>query len=206
MHSILTGLQTLYKQNNCIYEIYHRHGHGLLGSPRTTPTGFHVTRCHHQRGQLLRHTRTSAPIGDSITLSPGSPWLHANCFSLVWYCNIPPSPPDIIWSLQCQAVTHYFSCNSFRLECDVWQGGSRNHHSTDFKDTCGYEKTEGSGLNGSKFSLLLMSSWIRVRFLLVVPKYLNCCTFSRHLLPIFMPWFCPAFWWRDSNIYLVLSA
>jgi hypothetical protein len=27
----------------------------------------------------------------------------------------------------------------------------------------------------------------------------NCATFSNHLLTIFMSWFCPAFWWRDSN-------
>jgi hypothetical protein len=34
---------------------------------------------------------------------------------------------------------------------------------------------------------------------------LNCATFSKHLLVIFMSWFCPAFWWRDSNMYLVFS-
>jgi hypothetical protein len=28
---------------------------------------------------------------------------------------------------------------------------------------------------------------------MVVPKYLNCSTFSKRLLPIFMSWFCPAF-------------
>jgi hypothetical protein len=39
---------------------------------------------------------------------------------------------------------------------------------------------------------------------MVVPKYLNCSTFSKHLLPIFMSWLCPAFWWWDSNIYLQL--
>jgi hypothetical protein len=36
-----------------------------------------------------------------------------------------------------------------------------------------------------------------------VPKYLNCATFSKDLLAIFMLWFCPAFWWCDSNIYVV---
>jgi hypothetical protein len=25
-------------------------------------------------------------------------------------------------------------------------------------------------------------------------------------LPIFISWFCPAFWWRGSNIHLVFSA
>jgi hypothetical protein len=34
------------------------------------------------------------------------------------------------------------------------------------------------------------------------PKYLNCATFSKHLFHFFMSWFCPAFWWRHSNIYL----
>jgi hypothetical protein len=33
----------------------------------------------------------------------------------------------------------------------------------------------------------------------------DCTTISKHLLAIFMSWFCPAFWWRDSNMYLVLS-
>jgi hypothetical protein len=35
--------------------------------------------------------------------------------------------------------------------------------------------------------------------------HLNCATFSTHLLAIFMPRFCPAFWWRDSNIYVDFS-
>jgi hypothetical protein len=38
--------------------------------------------------------------------------------------------------------------------------------------------------------------------LIVVSKYLNNL---KHLVPIFISWFCPAFWWRDSNIYLVFS-
>jgi hypothetical protein len=46
----------------------------------------------------------------------------------------------------------------------------------------------------------------QIWFVTVVPKYLNCATFSNDLLTIFLPWFCPAFWWRDSNIYLVFSA
>jgi hypothetical protein len=40
----------------------------------------------------------------------------------------------------------------------------------------------------------------------VVPKCLNCATFSRDLSGIVILWFCPAFLWRDSNIYLVFSA
>jgi hypothetical protein len=38
-------------------------------------------------------------------------------------------------------------------------------------------------------------------FVTVIHKYLNRDTFWNDLLPIFMSWFCPAFWWRDSNIY-----
>jgi hypothetical protein len=40
----------------------------------------------------------------------------------------------------------------------------------------------------------------------VVPKYLNRATFSKHLLAVFMSWFCPAFWWRVSYMYMVFSA
>jgi hypothetical protein len=46
-----------------------------------------------------------------------------------------------------------------------------------------------------EFGLLLMSSWMKFWFVTVVPKYLNRSTFSKHLLSIFMSWFCPAFWW-----------
>jgi hypothetical protein len=35
--------------------------------------------------------------------------------------------------------------------------------------------------------------------------YSRSQAFSKHLLAIFMSWFPPAFWWRDSNIYLVFS-
>jgi Na+-driven multidrug efflux pump len=48
----------------------------------------------------------------------------------------------------------------------------------------------------SESNLLLISSWIRFWFVIVGPKYLNCYTFSKHLLPIFISWFCPAFWWH----------
>jgi hypothetical protein len=47
-----------------------------------------------------------------------------------------------------------------------------------------------------------LSSPIKFWFVTVFLKYLNCATFSKDLSPIFMLWFCPAFWWRDSNIYL----
>jgi len=43
-------------------------------------------------------------------------------------------------------------------------------------------------------------------FVTVVPKYLNCATFSKDVLVTFIFWFCPAFWWRDMPKYLVFSA
>jgi hypothetical protein len=49
-----------------------------------------------------------------------------------------------------------------------------------------------------------MSSRMQFWFVTVVPKYVNCTTFSNALLTIFMILFCPAFWWRD-NIYLDFS-
>ena len=42
-------------------------------------------------------------------------------------------------------------------------------------------------------------SWIRFWFVTVASKYLNCATFSKHLLPIFMSWFFPAFWWQQTK-------
>jgi hypothetical protein len=55
-----------------------------------------------------------------------------------------------------------------------------------------------------EFCLLLISSWMKFFCVTVVPKYLIFATFSK--LAIFMSWFCPAFWWRDSNICLVFCA
>jgi hypothetical protein len=40
---------------------------------------------------------------------------------------------------------------------------------------------------------------MKLWFLTVVPKYLNCDTFSNWLSAIFMSWFWPVFRWRDSN-------
>jgi hypothetical protein len=57
-----------------------------------------------------------------------------------------------------------------------------------------------------KFSLFLISSWIKFWFVTVVPKYLNCATFSKHLFATCMSWFCPASWWRESDMYLDFSA
>jgi hypothetical protein len=42
------------------------------------------------------------------------------------------------------------------------------------------------------FNLLLISSWMKFRFVRVVPRYLNCSTLSKDLLSISMLWFCPA--------------
>jgi hypothetical protein len=49
---------------------------------------------------------------------------------------------------------------------------------------------------------LFIPSWIRFWFVTVTPKYLNCVIFSKDLLATFSSWFCHAFWWWDSNIYL----
>jgi hypothetical protein len=51
----------------------------------------------------------------------------------------------------------------------------------------------------TEFNRLLISSWIIFWFVTVGPKYLNCAIFSKHLY-ISISRFCPAFWWRDSNI------
>jgi hypothetical protein len=37
------------------------------------------------------------------------------------------------------------------------------------------------------------------------PQIFQLCHILKNLLAIFMSWFFPAFWWRDSNIYLVFS-
>jgi hypothetical protein len=42
-------------------------------------------------------------------------------------------------------------------------------------------------------------------FVTAVPKHLNSDTFSNDLFPIFISRFWPAFWSRDTNIYLVFS-
>jgi hypothetical protein len=58
-------------------------------------------------------------------------------------------------------------------------------------------------LASPKFSLLLIYTWIKFWFVIVIPKYLNCDTFSNGLFAIFMSRFCPTFWWWDNNIYLI---
>jgi len=54
--------------------------------------------------------------------------------------------------------------------------------------------------------LLLISSWIEISYVKVVPKYLNSYTLSKELLSIFILWLRPKFWSRDITMYLVLSA
>ena len=56
------------------------------------------------------------------------------------------------------------------------------------------------------FSLLLISSWMEVWFIGVVPKYLNYSSLSKHFSSVFILWFCHAFWSWDMTMYLVLSA
>jgi len=54
-------------------------------------------------------------------------------------------------------------------------------------------------------NLLLISAWIRLWFVTVIPKYLNSDTFSKDLLAIIKLHFYCAFWWWDTLIYLVFS-
>jgi hypothetical protein len=53
------------------------------------------------------------------------------------------------------------------------------------------------------FILLLISSCMQFRSVNVVPSYLNIATISKDLFAIFMLRFCPTFWLRDTNTYLV---
>ena len=55
-------------------------------------------------------------------------------------------------------------------------------------------------------NLLLISSTIEFWFVKVVPKYLNSSTLSKVLLSILALWIRPAFWSRDTTMFLVLSA
>jgi hypothetical protein len=57
-----------------------------------------------------------------------------------------------------------------------------------------------------EFNVLIISSWIKVLFVTVVPKCLDFATFSKYILAIFMFCLSPAFWWRDFNTYLVFPA
>ena len=55
-------------------------------------------------------------------------------------------------------------------------------------------------------NFLLISSWMEYWFVRVVTKYLNGCTLTKDILSVFILWFCPAFWYRDVTMCLVLSA
>jgi hypothetical protein len=57
------------------------------------------------------------------------------------------------------------------------------------------------GMNGSKHYPNTSHSSFRCesKFETDVSKYMYSAAF-------FMSWICPAFWWRDINMYLVLSA
>jgi hypothetical protein len=56
-----------------------------------------------------------------------------------------------------------------------------------------------------EFSLLLISSCSQFSYVSVVPRYLNFATYSKDLFAISMLRFCPTFWLRDINIYIVFS-
>jgi hypothetical protein len=50
-----------------------------------------------------------------------------------------------------------------------------------------------------EFTLLLVFSWIKFWFVIVILKYLNHATFSNDILSVFMLWFCLTFW-RHQHI------
>jgi hypothetical protein len=54
-------------------------------------------------------------------------------------------------------------------------------------------------------NLLLISSWIMFWFVIVVPKYVNCATFSKHLLPIVIHSYSKLAMIRNSKIQPILS-
>jgi hypothetical protein len=56
-----------------------------------------------------------------------------------------------------------------------------------------------------EFNLLLIPSCIEFRFVIVVPKHLDCDTFPNDPFHIVIFGFWSAFWSRDTNIYLVFS-
>jgi hypothetical protein len=56
-----------------------------------------------------------------------------------------------------------------------------------------------------EFSPVLISSCTPFWFVSTVLSYLNSATSSKDLFAIFMLCFCPIFWLRDTNIYLVFS-
>jgi hypothetical protein len=56
-----------------------------------------------------------------------------------------------------------------------------------------------------EFSLLLISSCMQFWSVSVDPMYLNSATSSKDPFTIFMLRFCPVFWLRVINIYLVFS-
>jgi len=55
-----------------------------------------------------------------------------------------------------------------------------------------------------KFNLLL-TSWMQFSLVTVVPNYMNFVTFSKDSLAVSKLWFCRAFWWQDTTLYLVFS-
>ena len=50
------------------------------------------------------------------------------------------------------------------------------------------------------FRVLLISFWIEIWFVMVVPNYLNSSPLSRELLSIFILWLYPAFWSPDMTM------
>jgi hypothetical protein len=56
-----------------------------------------------------------------------------------------------------------------------------------------------------EFDLILISSYMQIWFVSVIPKYLNYAIFSNNLLAIFTLWFSPLHEAQDMNTYLSLQ-
>jgi len=56
------------------------------------------------------------------------------------------------------------------------------------------------------FKLILICSWMKFWFVMVVSINLNCSTLWKQLLSIFTLWFCPACCWRHMDLYFIFSA
>jgi hypothetical protein len=80
----------------------------------------------------------------------------------------------------------------------------RQHYSLVYSNVYVFRQQRGdTGLHAlPEFDLLLISFWVKFWFITLVPKHLNCDTFSNELFAIFMSRFWTTFWWRDNNIML----
>jgi hypothetical protein len=105
-------------------------------------------------------------------------------------------------------------------KCFLWYERLSVTHVQDYRKDCRFLHLVFAVLDGRRekrfwtewqqalpeFTLLLISSWIKLSYVTAYPKYLNCATFSKNLLAFFTLWFCPDFWWRDNNTHLAFYA